>query len=151
MAFSIMGLGGFSSKDASLGHFDSLEIELVVIFFALLAGISFSTHFLAFSQRSLRAYRVDIEAHYFLGTLALSILALSFYLWPTDIYPDYPTTLRYVAFHSVSLATSLGFATTRRSASRLPTTCCGPCSGNCGYFSWAASSPARGRPAAASR
>ena len=111
-AFSIMGLGGFSSKDASLGHFDSLEIELVVILFALLAGISFSTHFLAFSQRSLRAYRVDIEAHYFLGTLALSILALSLYLWPTDIYPDYPTTLRYVAFHSVSLATSLGFATT---------------------------------------
>ena len=28
------------------------------------------------------------------------------------IYPDFATTLRYVAFHSVSLATSLGFATT---------------------------------------
>ena len=111
-AFSVMGLGGFSSKDASLGHFDSLDIELVVIFFALLAGINFSTHFLAFSQRSLRAYRVDTEAHYFLGILALSILALSLYLWPEGIYPDFPTTLRYVAFHSVSLATSLGFATT---------------------------------------
>ncbi|MGB4227273.1 MAG: potassium transporter TrkG, partial [Candidatus Dechloromonas phosphoritropha] len=29
-AFSVMGLGGFSTKDASLGHFNSLEIELVV-------------------------------------------------------------------------------------------------------------------------
>ncbi len=111
-AFSVMGLGGFSSKDASVGHFASLDIELVVIFFALLAGINFSTHFLAFSQRSLRAYLADIEAHYFLGILALSILALSIYLWPEAIYPDFPTTLRYVAFHSVSLATSLGFATT---------------------------------------
>jgi trk system potassium uptake protein TrkH len=111
-AFSVMGLGGFSSKDASLGHFDSLDIELVVIFFALLAGINFSTHFLAFSQRSLRAYLADIEAHYFLGILALSILALSVYLWPQAIYADFLTTLRYVAFHSVSLATSLGFATT---------------------------------------
>ncbi|MEF8724429.1 MAG: potassium transporter TrkG [Candidatus Accumulibacter delftensis] len=111
-AFSVMGLGGFSTKDASLGHFDSLDIELVVIFFALLAGINFSTHFLAFSQRSLRAYLADIEAHYFLGILALSILALSVYLWPEAIYDDFLTTLRYVAFHSVSLATSLGFATT---------------------------------------
>ena len=33
-AFIVMGLGGFSSKDASLGHFDSLTIELVAIGFA---------------------------------------------------------------------------------------------------------------------
>nr|WP_313950295.1 potassium transporter TrkG [Accumulibacter sp.] len=111
-AFSVMGLGGFSSKDASVGHYLSLDVELVVIFFALLAGINFSTHFLAFSNRSLRAYLVDVEAHYFLGVLALSILALSLYLWPEEVYEDFPTTLRFVAFHSVSLATSLGFATT---------------------------------------
>lgn len=111
-AFSIMGLGGFSTKDASLGHFDSLQIELVVVFFALLAGINFSTHFLALSQRSLRFYRFDVEAHYFLGFLLVSSLALAFYLWPDGIYADFLTTYRYVAFHSVSLATSLGFATT---------------------------------------
>ena len=83
-----------------------------MIFFALLAGINFSTHFLVLSQRSLRAYRSDIEAHYFLGFLALSSVALALYLWPDDVYEDFLTTLRYVAFHSVSLATSLGFATT---------------------------------------
>ncbi|MCM8594800.1 MAG: TrkH family potassium uptake protein [Candidatus Accumulibacter sp.] len=111
-AFSIMGLGGFSTKDGSLGHFDSLEIELVVVFFALLAGINFSTHFLAFAKRSLRPYRSDREAHYFLGFLALSSVALTIYLLPEGIYDDFLTTFRYVAFHSVSLATSLGFATT---------------------------------------
>jgi trk system potassium uptake protein TrkH len=111
-AFSILGLGGFSTKDASLGHFDSLDLEMVVIFFALLAGINFSTHFLVLSKRSLRPYRLDVEAHYFLGFLALSCLALAIYLWPDDIYDDFLTTLRYVTFHSVSLATSLGFATT---------------------------------------
>ena len=111
-AFSIMGLGGFSTRDASLGHFDSLEIELMVMFFALLAGINYSTHFLVFAKRSLQPYRLDIEAHYFLGFLALSILALTLYLAPDAIYDDFLTTLRYVAFHSISLATSLGFATT---------------------------------------
>jgi trk system potassium uptake protein TrkH len=111
-AFSIMGLGGFSTKDASLGHFDSLDVEVVVIVFALLAGINFSTHFLVLSKRSLRAYLADVEAHYFLGVLAVSCLALTLYLWPDGIYDDFLTTLRYVIFHSVSLATSLGFATT---------------------------------------
>lgn len=111
-AFSVMGLGGFSTKDASLGHFDSLKIEVVVIFFALLAGINYSTHFLALAKRSLRVYRFDVEAHYFLGFLALSSLGLTLYLLPDDIYGDFLTTFRYVAFHSVSLATSLGFATT---------------------------------------
>ena len=110
-AFSIMGLGGFSSKDASLGHFDSLPIELVAMGFALLAGINFATHFLALRGRSLRPYRSDIELPYYLGTLALSILGLTAYLLFFDIYPDGWTALRLVAFHSISLATSLGFAT----------------------------------------
>ncbi len=111
-AFSILGLGGFSTKDASLGHFNSLDIEMVVMFFALLAGINYSTHFLVLSKRSLHPYRFDIEARYFLGVLAVSSLALALYLWPAGLYDDFPTTFRYVAFHSVSLATSLGFATT---------------------------------------
>ena len=111
-AFSIMGLGGFSSKDASLGHFNSLQIELVAIFFALLAGLNYGTHFLALSRRTLRAYANDLEARYFLGVLAISILGLTAYLMPDGLYPDVFTALRYVGFHSISLATSLGFATT---------------------------------------
>ncbi len=79
-AFSVMGLGGFSSKDASLGHFDSLEIELTVMFFALLSGINYATHFLALRGRSLNPYRQDPEVPYFLGALAVSILALALYL-----------------------------------------------------------------------
>ena len=45
--FSTMGLGGFSSHDASFGHFNSLAIEIVAIIFMLLAGINFGTHFAA--------------------------------------------------------------------------------------------------------
>ncbi len=111
-AFSIMGLGGFSSKDASLGHFNSLSIELVAMGFALLSGINFATHFMALRSRSLGPYRHDAELPYYLGVLALSILGLSVYLQQFALYPDFLQTLRYVAFHSISLATSLGFATT---------------------------------------
>jgi trk system potassium uptake protein TrkH len=40
-----MGLGGFSSYDASFGHFNSPAIEAVAIVFMLLAGVNFALYF----------------------------------------------------------------------------------------------------------
>ncbi len=110
-AFSIMGLGGFSTKDASLGHFNSVPIELVAMGFALLSGINFATHFLALRQFSPRAYLRDPELPFYFGVLTISILALSLYLSTFNVYDGFANTLRYVAFHTISLSTSLGFAT----------------------------------------
>jgi trk system potassium uptake protein TrkH len=111
-AFSTLGLGGFSTKDASLGHFASVEIELAVMFFALLSGVNYATHFLVLHHRSLAPYRNDPELPYFFGILAASILALTFYLLALGTFEEFGTALRYVAFHTISLATSLGLATT---------------------------------------
>lgn len=55
-AFAALGLGGFSTYDASVGHFDSPAIEAVLIVFMVLAGMNFATHFVALRSRSLRAY-----------------------------------------------------------------------------------------------
>jgi trk system potassium uptake protein len=44
-AFSVMGLGGFSSHDASFGYFNSLPLELITVVFALIAGLNFAMHF----------------------------------------------------------------------------------------------------------
>ena len=44
-SFTTMGLGGFSNYDASYGHFDSVAIEAVAVFFMLVAGMNFATHF----------------------------------------------------------------------------------------------------------
>jgi trk system potassium uptake protein TrkH len=110
-AFSIMGLGGFSTKDASLGHFNSVPIELTVMAFALLSGINYATHFLAFHGKSIRPYLRDAELPFYLGVLAFSIVCLTVYLMQFGVYADVWSTLRYVAFHTISLATSLGFAT----------------------------------------
>ena len=111
-AFSVMGLGGFSTKDASLGHFGSVAIETAVMVFALLSGINYATHFMALHGRSLLPYRRDPEAPYFLGVLAASILGLTVFLLARGVFEGFGEALRYVAFHSISVATSLGFATT---------------------------------------
>jgi trk system potassium uptake protein TrkH len=109
-AFSVMGLGGFSSHDASFGYFDSVPLELVAEGFALLAGMNFATHFLALHQKSLHPYKVDPEVRWFLGIVLGSCLLLAMYLWARDIYLDFPSALRYATFNTISMATSLGLA-----------------------------------------
>ena len=43
-AFSVVGLGGFTSTDASIAYFDSVAVDLVVIVVALLAGLNCGSH-----------------------------------------------------------------------------------------------------------
>ncbi|MFA5082592.1 MAG: potassium transporter TrkG [Hydrogenophilaceae bacterium] len=110
-AFSVMGLGGFSSHDASFGYFHSVTLETITMVFALIAGINFSTHFMVLHQRSLRPYRLDPEVRWFLIVVLGSCLALALFLWLKGVYLDFPSALRYASFNTISIATSLGLAT----------------------------------------
>ncbi|HEY0664256.1 MAG TPA: potassium transporter TrkG [Thiobacillaceae bacterium] len=111
-AFAALSLGGFSTHDASVGYFDSPLIEAVLIFFMLAAALNFVTHFLAFRQRSLGAYRHDPEVFGVLGLVAASCLGISAYVWQAGVYPEFLTALRHVSFNLVSIATDCGFAST---------------------------------------
>jgi trk system potassium uptake protein TrkH len=111
-AFTTLGLGGFSTHDASYAHWNSPRVEAVAIVFMLLAAINFATHFLAWHRRSLRPYRVDPEAKVFLGVVAVSVLGVATYLSWKGTYPDFSTALRYAAFNVVSIATTTGYANT---------------------------------------
>jgi len=108
-AFAALALGGFSTYDASVGHFDSLPIELVLIVFMLVAAMNFGRHFIAWQQKSLRTYRNDVEAGTMLLLVGISTLLLSYFIWVHGTYPDFGTALRHVAFNLVSIATDCGF------------------------------------------
>jgi trk system potassium uptake protein TrkH len=110
--FATMGLGGFSSHDASFGFFDSPAIEAVSIFFMLVAGCNFATHFLVVSQRSFRPYAADPEAGWFLLVTMGSVVGIAVFLDAHEVYPDFVEALRYSAFNVVSIATTTGFANT---------------------------------------
>jgi trk system potassium uptake protein TrkH len=109
--FTTMALGGFSTRDASIGYFDSPAIELVMIVFMVIAVLNFATHFTAFRQRSLRVYAGDAEGKAVLALLAASCLGIALYLWLQGVYPGFATALRHAAFNVVSIATTTGFAT----------------------------------------
>ncbi|MCX7891994.1 MAG: TrkH family potassium uptake protein [Burkholderiales bacterium] len=111
-SFSTMGLGGFSSHDASFAWFDSARIDYVTVVFMLIAGINFGTHFLFFRSRSLGVYRRDPEALPFLAVAVGSGLFIALFLLEHRVYEDFPTALRYALFNVVSIATTTGFAST---------------------------------------
>ena len=108
---SVMGLGGFAAYDASFGHFDSVAIEAVAIFFMTLAGVNFALYFLAWQRRSLRGVFTDLEARMYLGVLAAGVLGVALFLTAHEVYPSFWTALRHAAFSVVSIATTTGFAT----------------------------------------
>ncbi|MBN8516060.1 potassium transporter TrkG [Accumulibacter sp.] len=110
--FATMGLGGFSSHDASFAYFASPTIEAVSIVFMLLAGMNFATHFVVLSGRSLRPYRSDPEAGWFLLVTLGSVVGIAAFLVFNDVYASFDEALRYAAFNVVSIATTTGFATT---------------------------------------
>lgn len=110
--FSTMGLGGFSSHDASFGYWNSPAIEAVTVVFMLVAGINFSTHFLAWRNRSVSAYRLDPEVRWFLTVTLGSALMIAVYLTVMHVYPTFLQALRYAVFNTVSIATTTGFANT---------------------------------------
>ncbi len=107
---STMGLGGFSSYDASFGQFNSPAIEAVAVVFMLISGVNFALYFVAWKRRSLWGVVRDFEARLFLLTMLVSVLGIAVFLAAHKVYPTFTESLRHAAFNVVSIATTTGFA-----------------------------------------
>lgn len=109
-AFSTMGLGGFSTHDASIGFYNSPKIELVMIVFMLIAVVNFATHFLVVRKKSLSPYLHDPEAIASVSLILISCIGVAIFLWWNDIYLGFWTALRHASFNLISIATSAGYS-----------------------------------------
>ncbi len=109
-AFSAMGLGGFSTHDASVGYFNSPLIEFVLIVFMLIAVANFATHFMAIRAKSFSVYRADPEVTPTMVIILGSCVGIAFFLWWNAVYTDFWVALRHASFNLVSIATSSGYA-----------------------------------------
>ncbi len=109
--FATVATRGFSSKTASIGFYDSVAIEAVLIAFMTLSGVSFSLYYVLYTRRRLDAV-LDRE---FLAYIAL-IVAATLLVWAILVFEgDYggsaPQALRDSAFAVTSVVTTTGFVT----------------------------------------
>ncbi|NLY09073.1 MAG: TrkH family potassium uptake protein [Tissierellia bacterium] len=107
--FGVVGTGGFSSKVTSVGHYNSVYIEVVMTIFMVVCGVNFSHYYNAYRERSLRTFK-DEEFRLFIGIIIISIILVSANL---RIYGGMtlPEALRSASFTNVSIISTSGFAT----------------------------------------
>ena len=111
-AFSTIAIGGFSTHDASLGHFNSNAINAVAIVFMLLSGLNFALHFTALRSRNLAVYLRDPEAKVYFALLAVVLVVTVAVLLRHRVFDHAGDTVMQGALQVVSIATTTGFTTT---------------------------------------
>jgi trk system potassium uptake protein TrkH len=110
-SFSVVGLGGFSTHDASIAYFKSPAIEFVLIVLMFVASLNFARHFVALRRLSLQPYKHDPECKAILVVLTVSVVVIAALLTWHGVYPTFFKSLRHAAFNVVSMATTTGFVT----------------------------------------
>ena len=109
-AMSSCSTCGFSTKNLSIGWYDSLSVELVLIFAMIMAGLHFGLIFATLRRQRNNIFRSEIARTYF-AVIGVSALLIGISLWMADIYPNIFASMRDALFHTVSLITTTGFAT----------------------------------------
>lgn len=115
-AFSTIAVGGFSTYDASMGHFDSSTINTICVVFLLLSWINFALHYAAASNHSVMNYLRDPEVRAFLGIQAVLVFLVFATVLVHKEFADTETAFNQAMFQAVSISTTAGFATTDFSA-----------------------------------
>lgn len=109
-SFATIATGGFSTKNLSIAHYNSVPIEIVIIIFMILSGMHFGLLFSTLFERSKKIFKSIIVRYYVLA-IVIGILITSFSLFKNP-YKNWFEALRYAAFQITSIGTSTGFANT---------------------------------------
>jgi trk system potassium uptake protein TrkH len=73
-AFGTMATGGFSTKNASIGAFQSNYIDWIIILFMLFAGMNFMLHYQILFHKNFSVLKNDREFHFFLSVIIIAIV-----------------------------------------------------------------------------
>lgn len=108
-AMTTLATGGYSTKDASIGHYDSVAIEIVSIVF-MTAGALPLVFYARVFMGGQSAFAGERQILPFLSVLAVAIGAMT--VWnATSNRMDWGTALRQSAFNITSILTDTGYAT----------------------------------------
>jgi len=107
-AFSTVAIGGFSTHDNSIGHFDSSLIEMIATLFMFISGANFALHFAAARNLDARSYVADEEFRVYTAILLALTAITAGYLYLAQA-SDAKDSFVNGIFHVVSIGTTTGF------------------------------------------
>jgi trk system potassium uptake protein len=108
-SFTTMATGGYSTKQASIGHWDSSYIHYVIIVFMIIAGTNFSLLYFAMTGKFKKVF-ANTELKFYLSLIFGSALLIGFGLW---YFMDFSiaNAIKDGLFQVVSIMTTTGYIT----------------------------------------
>ena len=107
-AFSTAGTGGFSSRNLSVGAYDSLYLEVVIGIFMLLFGVNFNLYYFLLIRKFREAFGSE-ELRVYLSIVTVSVVAIAVDI--LHLYESFAESFRYSFFQVISIMTSTGYGT----------------------------------------
>lgn len=108
-SFVIIVIGGFLIYDVSIGYFDSLIINIIIVIFLLIFGCNYGLYFLLLSGCSLKVYWCDLEFCMFIGVQFMLVVICIFVLWFYNVYSLVLMIINQVFFQVVLMVIIVGF------------------------------------------
>ena len=108
-AMSAAATSGFGTKNSSIAHFNSPQIEWVLIFAMIAAGTHFGLIFSTITGKKNNIFRSEVMRVY-LGFIVVGSLLIGLNLYFDDFYSSLASSIRHGTFQFVSLFTTTGYA-----------------------------------------
>jgi len=108
-SLTTMATGGFSTKNASMAHFDNPFLQYVVIVFMFLAGVNFTLTYFGLKGRFRKVWDNEEFKTYLFFMVIFTIITTTGIIVFTDA--NFEPAFRDAAFQVVSVITTTGFVT----------------------------------------
>ena len=107
-AFSTLGTGGFSTRGASIGHYNNPAVEWVTTAFMLIAGLNFGLYYGVLRGGARELFRnYELRFYLLINVLIIAVLFIGI----RARHPDALTALRHASFQTAAVTTTTGFMT----------------------------------------
>ena len=108
-AFSLAATGGFSTKNLSIGYFQSDLINLIAMIFMIVAAMHFGLIYSVFVTRSFKPMKNPVVLYY-LASIVIMSFAVTINLMAEGEYTSWGKALLDSSFNIVSYMSTTGFA-----------------------------------------
>lgn len=108
--FGTVSTSGFSSYNASIGHFDNVFVKILTIIFMFFAALNINLYFLA-KKRGIKEVLKDEETRFFTTVTLGACLIVSAYNFIFNGFKNLGETLLNGFFQVVSIITTTGYMT----------------------------------------
>ena len=108
-SMTTIATGGYSTQNNSIGHYDSLSIEIVIIFGMIIASLPFIL-FVKMYNNDIKSLFWDKQVKGFFFLLLVSIFIIAIWL-NTKLNFNFIEALRVSAFNVISIITGTGYST----------------------------------------